>query len=165
MLKFVSGLLVTSVLVGIVGCGGGGSSSSDPGNAASNEETRSIIGSWEHDTNTEGTTCIETWAFENDGIGTDDYQVENIVDTVTSTNIGTGVFVFDTTVTSGERHSLLLTVVDLEFERSCDSSPYDDNEPVQDADITLYLEFTSDTSFNAYLSASSTDSLGTFTKV
>ena len=163
MVKFVSGLLVASALIGVVGCGGG-SSSSDPGNGASNEETRSIIGSWAHDTNTTGTTCIETWAFENDGIGADDYQVTNTVDSGTPADIGTGTFVFDNTVTSGERHSLRFTVGDIELNRSCDTSPYDDNEPVQDSNVTLYLEFSSDTVFKAFVSSSSADSLGTFTK-
>ena len=163
MVKFVSGLLVASAMLSVVGCGGSGSS--DSGNGASNEETRSIIGSWEHDTNTTGTTCVETWAFENDGIGTDDYQVTNTVDAITVTNIGTGVFAFDTTVISGERHSLLLTVADVEVDTSCDSSPYDENEPVADGSVTLYLEFASDTSFSVFISSSSTDSLGTFTKI
>ena len=161
MVKFISGLVVASALVGIVGCGGG-SSSSDPGNGASNEETRSIIGSWTSDIDTTGTTCIETWAFENDGIGTDDYQVTNTIDTGEPLGIGTGVFGFDTVVTSGERHSLAFTIEDTELNLSCSTSPYDENE--DDGNFTLYLEFTDDTSFKAYISTSSTDSLGTFTK-
>ena len=163
--KFVSGLLVASVLVGIVGCGGG-SSSSDSGNGASNEETRSLVsgtGLWLHAAEA---TCNETWAFEDNDIAADAYQITSQVDLEAITNIGIGSFVFDTAVTSGDRHSLVFTVTNIQNITTCASSPYDDNEPVNATEsVTLYLDFSADDQFSVYTSATEGTSLGTFDRV
>ena len=166
MLKFVSGLLVASALVGVAGCGGGGSSSSDPGNAASNEETRSLVsgtGSWLHAAEA---TCNEIWIFEDNGIAADAYQITSQVDMEALTNIGIGSFVFDTVVTSGDRHSLAFTVTNIQNSTTCATSPFDDNEPVNEAQsVTLFLDFSTDDQFAVYIDATGGTSLGTFNRV
>ncbi len=162
MVKFVSGLLVVSVLVGVAGCGGG-SSSSAPGNGASNEETRSIIGSWLHAAEA---TCNETWAFEGNDIAADAYQITSQVDSEALTDIGIGAFVFDEAVTSGDRHSLMFTVTNIQESTTCASSPFDENEPVNETEsVTLYLDFSEDDQFAVYTSATGGTSLGTFNRV
>ncbi len=164
MVKFVSGLLVASVLVGVVGCGG--SSSSTPGNDASNEETRSLVsgsGSWLHEAEA---TCDETWAFEDNDIVADAYQIRSQVDAETLTDIGIGAFVFDAVVTSGDRHSLRFTVTNIQDSTTCASSPFDENEPVNEAEsVTLYLDFSEDDQFAVYTGATGGTSLGTFNRV
>ena len=163
MVKFVSGLLVASALMGVVGCGG---SSSDTGGGASNEETRSLVsgtGLWLHAAEA---TCNEIWAFEDNDIAADAYQVTSQVDSETLTNIGIGSFVFDTVVTSGDRHSLAFTVVSIQDATTCASSPFDDIEPVNATDsITLYLDFSTDDEFSVYASATDGTSLGSFNRV
>ncbi|OUS05943.1 hypothetical protein A9Q81_04165 [Gammaproteobacteria bacterium 42_54_T18] len=163
--KFVSGLLVASALVGIVSCGGS-SGGSDSGNSASNEETRSLVsgtGTWLHAAEA---TCNETWAFEDNDIAADAYQITSQVDSEALIDIGIGSFVFDTAVTSGERHSLVFTVTNIQNITTCASSPYDDNEPVNATEsVTLYLSFSTDEQFAVYTSATDGVSLGTFDRV
>lgn len=164
MVKFVSSLLVASALLGVVGCGG--SSSSDSANAVSNEETRSIVGSWGNDTNTVGTTCVETWAFEDNDIAADAYQIKYQVDSGDSIDIGIGAFIFDTVVTSGDRHSLEFTATDTQVETACTSSPFEDNEPGNTQNsVTLYLDFGTDDEFSVYPNATDGTSLGSFNRV
>jgi len=164
MVKFVSGLLIASVLASAVGCGG--SSSSDSGNSGNNEETRSLVsgtGTWLHAAEA---TCDETWAFEDNDIAADAYQITSQIELDALTNIGIGSFVFDTTVTSGDRHSLVFTVTSIQEITRCASSPYDDNEPVNATEsVTLYLGFSTDDQFAVYTNTTGGTSLGTFDRV
>ena len=164
MVNLISRLLLASTFIGMVGCGGS-SGSDTPGNTASNQETRSLTsgtGKWQHDTGTVGTTCIEQWEFESDG----DYEMENIAGGAggVATGVGLGRFDFDTGTLSGERHSLVLTVLGIEATTTCDSSPYDDREPAQNSSVTLYLDFSTADQFDVYEAASGGTNLGGFTR-
>ena len=147
MLKLVSGLLVASVLVGVVGCGGG-SSSSTPGSSASNKEIRSLTsgtGIWNSETN-ESATCIEKWSFP------DGYTIESL-------NLrASGAFAFTEEVISGERHLLVFTEVTPGEAQACTNSYYDDL-PVNNS---YYLDFITDDQFDIYTASSGGNSLGRF---
>jgi len=147
MVKFVSGLLLVSVLVGVAGCGGG-SSSSDSGNSASNKETRSLTsgtGIWNSETD-ESVTCIEKWSFP------DGYSIESL-------NLrASGTFSFTAEATSGERHLLVFTETVPDEAQACTNSYYEGLP----ANNSYYLDFITDDQFDVYTAFSGGSSLGRF---
>ena len=135
--------------VGMVGCGG-----SDSRSGVSNQNTRSLIGTWESDINQIVDQCLETWAFD------EAYSVSSGAAGV-PIEIGVGSFVFDETVISGERHSLIFTETSDRNTNLCDSSPYEDGL-AGEIEATLYIEFNTADQIDAFTAATGGVSLGTF---